>query len=31
MWALMNDFGEYVRLGGKIPFETKVFFETKEK
>jgi hypothetical protein len=31
MWALMNDFGEYMRLGGKIPIETEVFFETKEK
>jgi repressor LexA len=31
LWSLMNDFGQYMRLGGKIPFETEVFFETKEK
>jgi hypothetical protein len=31
MWALMKDFGQYMTWGGTSPFETTVFFETKEK
>lgn len=31
LWALMKDFGAYMTWGGESPFETKVFFETKEK
>lgn len=30
LWALMNDFGQYMTWGGKSPFETDIFFETKE-
>ena len=30
MWALMKAFGEYMVWGGSSPFETTVFFETKE-
>ena len=30
LWALMNDFGQYMTWGGKSPFETNIFFETKE-
>lgn len=31
LWALMKDFGEYMLWGGTSPFETNMFFETKEK
>jgi hypothetical protein len=31
LWALMKDFGAYMTWGGESPFETKVFFEVKEK
>jgi repressor LexA len=31
LWSLMNDFGQYMTWGAKSPFETDVFFETKEK
>ena len=30
MWSLMNDFGNYMVMGGQSPFETDVIFETKE-
>jgi hypothetical protein len=30
LWSLMNDSGQYMLMGSKIPFETDVFFETKE-
>ena len=30
MWSLMNDFGNYMVMGGQSPFETDVILEVKE-